>query len=67
MKFGKLSTSEKEALVQQIWDSVAQDDSSEIEISSEHQKELDARLSKLKTNPSSELDWSTIKARATDI
>lgn len=67
MKFGNLSTSEKVTLVQQIWDSVAQDGSCEIEVSPEYQKELDTRMSKLETNPSSELDWSTIKARATDI
>ncbi|MBI1939716.1 MAG: addiction module protein [Ignavibacteriales bacterium] len=60
-KIKKLSTSEKIMLVEDIWDSVAEENKT-FELSAAQKKELDRRLKSFKKNPKSARSWEEIKS-----
>ena len=57
----KLSIPERLALVQEIWDSIAQDNEY-FELTDEQRQELDRRLESFRANPSQGRTWEEIKA-----
>jgi putative addiction module component (TIGR02574 family) len=57
----KLSIPERLALVQEIWDSIAEDNEY-FELSDEQRQELDRRLDSFRVNPSPGRTWDEIKA-----
>ena len=57
----KLSIPERLALVQEIWDSIA-DDNEYFELTDEQRQELDRRLESFRANPSQGRTWDEIKA-----
>ena len=57
----KLSIPERLALVQEIWDSIA-DDNECFELTDEQRQELDRRLESFRANPSQGRTWDEIKA-----
>ena len=56
----KLSRAERIELVEDLWDSLAEEDALE-EVSEEKREELAARRSKFRTNPESGLSWDQVK------
>lgn len=56
----KLSIQERLALVQEIWDSIA-DDNECFELTDEQRQELDRRLQSFRENPSQGRAWEEIK------
>ncbi|HEX6044997.1 MAG TPA: addiction module protein [Pyrinomonadaceae bacterium] len=57
----KLSIPERLALVQEIWDSIAEDNAC-FELTDEQRQELDRRLESFRANPSQGRTWEEIKA-----
>ena len=57
----KLSIPERLALVEEIWDSIAEDNEY-FELTEEQRQELDRRLDSFRTNPSQGRTWEEIKA-----
>ena len=57
----KLSIPERLSLVQEIWDSIAQDNEY-YELTDEQRQELDRRLESFRANPSQGRTWEEIKA-----
>ena len=57
----KLSIAERLALVQEIWDSIAEDNEY-FELTDEQRQELDRRLESFRANPSQGRTWDEIKA-----
>lgn len=57
----KLSIPERLTLVQEIWDSIAEDNEY-FELTEEQRQELDRRLESFRTNPSQGRTWEEIKA-----
>ncbi|MBL57251.1 MAG: addiction module protein [Flavobacteriales bacterium] len=53
-----LSTSERLAVIRQIWESI---DSSSVEITDEQKKELDIRLERVKSGETSFKSWDEVK------
>ena len=56
----KLSIAERIILVEEIWDSIAQDNGC-FELSESQKKELDRRLETFRANPSQGRTWEEIK------
>jgi putative addiction module component (TIGR02574 family) len=56
----KLSLPERIALVEEIWDSIAEDNGC-FELTEDQKKELDRRLESFRTNPSPGRTWEEIK------
>ena len=61
-EIGKLSTPEKILLVEDLWDSIASDESS-VPVPKSHMDELDRRLKKYKSNPGNLLSLEELQAR----
>ena len=57
----KLSIPERLALVEEIWDSIAEDNDY-FELTDEQRQELDRRLESFRVNPSQGRTWEEIKA-----
>ena len=57
----KLTIPERLALVQEIWDSIAEDNE-HFELTDEQRQELDRRLESFRANPSQGRTWEEIKA-----
>ena len=57
----KLSIPERLALVEEIWDSIAEDNEY-FELTDEQRQELDRRLESFRMNPSQGRTWEEIKA-----
>ncbi len=57
----KLSISERILLVEDIWNSIAEDNGC-FELTEEQKEELDRRLASFQTNPSQGRTWDEIKA-----
>ena len=57
----KLSIAERLALVEEIWDSIAEDNEY-FELTEEQRQELDRRLESFRANPSQGRTWEQIKA-----
>ena len=57
----KLSIPERLALVEEIWDSIAEDNEY-FELTEEQRQELDRRLEAFRANPSRGRTWEEIKA-----
>lgn len=57
----KLSIPERLALVEEIWDSIAEDNEC-FELTDEQQQELDRRLESFRVNPSQGRTWAEIRA-----
>lgn len=60
-----LPVSERLVLVEQLWDSIAQEEST-FELSTEQKAELDRRLERLQTNPNSGSPWEVVRQRLID-
>jgi putative addiction module component (TIGR02574 family) len=58
----RLSMAERLLLVEEIWDSIA-DEVEELEIPLSHRQELDRRLASLQADPSAGASWPEVKAR----
>ena len=56
----KLSLPERIALVEEIWDSIAEDNGC-FELTEDQKQELDRRLESFRTNPSQGRTWEEIK------
>ncbi|MCW1922491.1 addiction module protein [Luteolibacter arcticus] len=61
----KLSRAERIELVEDLWDSLA--DEPLEEVGEEKRNELIARRSKFRANPESGLSWDQVKARSTEV
>jgi putative addiction module component (TIGR02574 family) len=57
----KLSIADRLSLVQEIWDSIAEDNEY-FELTDEQRQELDRRLESFRANPSQGRTWEEIKA-----
>ena len=57
----KLSITERLTLVEEIWDSIVEDNEY-FELTDEQRQELDRRLESFRTNPSQARTWEEIKA-----
>lgn len=57
-----LSVSERIQLVQELWDSVAQDPDA-VPVTAEQKEELDRRLDDYARNPDAGFTWDEVKAR----
>ncbi|HKR12966.1 MAG TPA: addiction module protein [Pyrinomonadaceae bacterium] len=57
----KLSIPERLALVEEIWDSIAEDNEC-FELTDEQRQELDRRLESFRVNPSQGRTWEEIRA-----
>lgn len=56
-----LTVSERIELVEDIWDSIAQDTSASFQLSPEQCEELDRRLADHLANPGSALTWDEVR------
>jgi putative addiction module component (TIGR02574 family) len=59
----RLSVAERLQLVQEIWDSIA-DEQDQIPLTEEQKKEIDRRLEAYRANPDSGIPWEVVRARA---
>jgi putative addiction module component (TIGR02574 family) len=57
-----LSVPERVALVEQIWDSIVEDEA-KFQLTDAQKAELDRRLARRKSSTSPGLDWAEVKAR----
>ena len=57
----KLSVAERIVLVEEIWDSIAEDNGC-FELSESQKEEIDRRLASFQANPSQGRSWDEIKA-----
>jgi putative addiction module component (TIGR02574 family) len=60
MDFSQLSVSERLQLVEDVWDSI---DDEQIPMPDWHRKELDRRLAEYRANPEAGISWETVRAR----
>ena len=60
-----LPISDRLVLVEQLWDSIAQEEPT-FELSAEHKAELDRRLDKLQGQPESGSPWEVVRQRLVD-
>ena len=57
LDFKQLSISERIQLVEDIWDSIAEETPSPLQLSSEERAELHRRLAEHEANPASNIPW----------
>lgn len=60
-----LPVSERLVLVEQLWDSIAQEEQT-FELTAEQKNELDRRLERLQANPNSGSPWEIVRQRLID-
>jgi putative addiction module component (TIGR02574 family) len=64
LNFKQLPVSERIQLVEDIWDSIAQDASEPgVSLSAEHRAELRRRLAEHRADPSSAVPWEQVRAK----
>lgn len=61
VNFRELPISERIQLVEDIWDSIADETPSQIDLSSADRAELHSRLSAHQADPSSSIAWSEVR------
>ena len=61
-EINKLSTSEKILLIEDLWDSIASDESS-VPVPESHKYELDKRLNRFQANPGNRLTLEELQER----
>lgn len=59
--YRSLAVSERIELVEDIWDSIAEDTSASVRLSPEQQAELHRRLAAHRANPSSSIPWEQVR------
>jgi putative addiction module component (TIGR02574 family) len=65
--YRKLSIAERLQLVEDIWDSIAQDaDAESFPLTEEHRAILDKRLAEFEADPSAGASWPEVRARLLD-
>jgi putative addiction module component (TIGR02574 family) len=65
--YRRLTIAERLQLVEDIWDSIAEDaDVATLPLTDVERAELDRRLSELDANPSGGVSWDTVRARLVD-
>jgi putative addiction module component (TIGR02574 family) len=62
LNFRELPISERIQLVEDIWDSIADETPSQLDLSSADRNELHRRLAKHQADPSSSITWSEVRA-----
>ena len=62
LNFRELPISERIQLVEDIWDSIADETPSQVDLSSADRAELHRRLAEHQTDPSSSIPWSEVRA-----
>ena len=60
--FRELPISERLQLVEDIWDSIAEETPSPLQLSREDRAELQRRLAEHQANPSSSIPWEQVRA-----
>lgn len=58
-----LPVSERIELVEAIWDSIAEDTQTSLDLSPEHRAELDRRLAAHRADPASSIPWEQVRER----
>lgn len=65
--YRRLTIAERLQLVEDIWDSIAEDaDEATLPLTAAERAELDRRLAELDANPSGGMSWDTVRARLVD-
>ena len=59
----RLSVAERLQLVQEIWESIA-DDPEQLPLTDEQKRQIDRRLEAYQKNPDSGISWEVVKAQA---
>ena len=62
VNFKELPVSERIQLVEDIWDSIATETPSPVQLSAEERAELHRRLAGHRTDPSSSVPWEQVRA-----
>lgn len=62
LNFKALPISERIQLVEDIWDSIAEETSGSLDLSADDRAELHRRLDAHKANPSSSIPWEQVRA-----
>lgn len=62
LNFRELPISERIQLVEDIWDSIAEETSGPLQLSTEERAELRRRLAEHQANPSSSVPWEQVRA-----
>lgn len=62
LNFRELPISERIQLVEDIWDSIAEETSGQLQLSTEERAELHRRLAEHQANPSSSVPWEQVRA-----
>lgn len=62
LNFKELPVSERIQLVEDIWDSIAEETSGSLELSSEERAELQRRYAAHQADPSSSIPWDQVRA-----
>lgn len=63
MNYRSLPISERIELVEDIWDSIAEETAAGIELSPEQREELHQRLAAHRAAPASSIPWDTVRAQ----
>lgn len=64
LNFKQLPVSERIQLVEDIWDSIAQDAAEpDVNLSAEHRAELRRRLAEHRADPASAVPWEEVRAK----
>ncbi|MDO9452538.1 MAG: addiction module protein [Stagnimonas sp.] len=63
LNFRSLPVSERIELVEDIWDSIAEDTGGNVPLSAEQRAELHRRLAAHQADPSSSLPWEQVRER----
>jgi putative addiction module component (TIGR02574 family) len=62
LNYGSLPISERLELVEDIWDSIAEETAVSVQISAEQRAELHQRLAAHRADPSSSIPWEQVRA-----
>ena len=62
LNFKQLPISERIQLVEDIWDSIAEETPSQLQLAPEDRVELNRRLAEHQANPSSSIPWEQVRA-----
>lgn len=62
LNFKALPLSERIQLVEDIWDSIAQETPSPLQLSAQERAELQRRLAEHQTDPSTSIPWERVRA-----
>ena len=62
LNFKEIPISERIQLVEDIWDSIAEETSGQLRLSAEDRSELNRRLTAHQANPTSSIPWEQVRA-----